>query len=493
MQQILFAMFAAGLFLAVRDMAKVFFQEKERTWMYEMPQERQLWLKAEAFRTLSEELAGQPQENVQQGNEKTAEECIWQRFRQKACMDCSYRKNCDKVGRITRKRCAMNMLTLLGNNDMEQYEEQLPQWLNWCSRGRDTIRDLQFCMEEYRREQFWQKRLNGIRQVTAMQLGEIAHMLRQSARESGRYSPLGQVTEKRIRNRAYRAGCVIGEIWMLEMDNKRLRFFMTLRSRNHRTVPLEQMTKILEAKTGRHITADSRQKVFIGEEYVLYSFTETVRYELLCGVSRRPGNIQAVCGDNYSIFTEDGYAQICLSDGMGSGAGADQASERVLNLLEEFMACGFSKEVAFQMIHTTLLLQEPSQAYATLDICQVNLYTGICEFMKAGAAASYIIRGHRVEKIELPAMAPGLTEKTGYEKLRVRLRPGDHIVMVTDGVTDGFEKSGPDNGMEPLLSRLQPQAPGKMSEAILAAVPVTKEERTDDMTVLVAGFWDRRE
>ena len=242
------------------------------------------------------------------------------------------------------------------------------------------------------------------------------------------------------------------------------------------------------------MTADPRQKTYIGEEYMLYSFTETVRFELLCGISRRPGSRQRVCGDNYSIFTENGQAHLCLSDGMGSGDSARESSEQLLNLLEEFMACGFSKEMTFQMLHTTLLLQAEGEQYATLDICQVNLYTGICEFMKAGAAASYIIRNRHVQPVELPAMAPGLEKKTGYEKLRVKLRPGDYIVMVTDGVSDAFGNTETEKPLEKILSGLKKQPPQRMSEEILAAVPSDREDKkNDDMTVLVAGFWEKQE
>ena len=96
MQQILFAMLAAGLVLALWSMAKVFSEEKERAWMQEMPQDRMLWLKAEAFGALSRAI-GQ-EEDTKPDVDKESER-IWAGFRQKACADCGYRKNCDRVGR----------------------------------------------------------------------------------------------------------------------------------------------------------------------------------------------------------------------------------------------------------------------------------------------------------------------------------------------------------------------------------------------------------
>ena len=492
MQQIIFAMFAAGLFLAVRDMAKVFLSNsnKEKAYVREMPQDRLLWMKAEAFRTLAEDFSVQGSEEPS----GTMQENVWETFRRRACQNCHYRVNCERVGRIGRKKYAYGLIGLMDENKWEQYENGLGEWLSWCSRGRETAQILAYCMQEYYADQFRKRQLKDIQAATAMQLGEISHMLKQSAREAKKYQPLGEGMMKKLKNAAFRRGMVAGDAWSMEKDNRRLSFFVTLRTRNHKTKPLQEAQEILENLTGRHLMADKSQKLFIGEEYELYSFTETVRYELLCGVSRKPRVSESVCGDNYSIFAGDGYVQLCLSDGMGSGVNADKTSERVLNLLEEFMACGFSKETAFQMIHTTLLLQENREMYATLDICQVNLYTGVCEFMKAGACDSYILRHNRVECIALPAMAPGLKTESGYEKTRMRLRPGDYIIMVTDGVPDAFARAGQEDEWQKLLLNLSQKAPKRMSEEILAAIPAKEgENSTDDMTVLVAGFWDKQE
>ena len=487
MQQIIFAMFAAGLFLAAQNMAKIFFHDKETSFSGLMPQDRLLWMKAEAFQTLSEELYAQEETSA------SVTESVWTLFQRRACENCHYRVHCEKVGRIGRKKYATELIRLMDENKWEQYEKGLGEWLSWCSRGRETAQIMAYCMQEYYAEQFHRKQLRDLQEATALQLGEISHMLRQSAREAKKYQPLGEGMQKRLKNAAYRRGLIVGEAWSLEMDNRRLKLFVTLRTREHGTKPLQEVQEVLENLTGRHLMADKNQKMYISEEYALYCFTEAVRYELLCGVSRTFRASEKVCGDNYSIFAGDGSVQLCLSDGMGSGARAEQTSERVLNLLEEFMACGFSKETAFQMIHTSFLLQEDRETYATLDVCQVNLYTGVCEFMKAGACASYILRRSRVECIALPTMAPGLKIESGYEKVRVRLQPGDYIIMVTDGVLDAFLCDGQEDAWQELLLHLTQKAPKKMSEEILSLIPQTEKQPADDRTVLVAGFWDKQE
>lgn len=54
MQQLIFAMLAAGALLIARDMAKSVFGKREQLWVREVPQDRDIQLKAEAFHSLAD-------------------------------------------------------------------------------------------------------------------------------------------------------------------------------------------------------------------------------------------------------------------------------------------------------------------------------------------------------------------------------------------------------------------------------------------------------
>ena len=96
---------------------------------------------------------------------------------------------------------------------------------------------------------------------------------------------------------------------------------------------------------------------------------------------------------------------MCLSDGMGSGMDACRESEIVVELLEQFLESGFSQETAARMVNSALVLNGREGMFSTVDICAVDLYTGICEFLKAGAAATFIRRDHWVEAISSESLA----------------------------------------------------------------------------------------
>ena len=84
---------------------------------------------------------------------------------------------------------------------------------------------------------------------------------------------------------------------------------------------------------------------------------------------------------------DGGKFVMCLSDGMGSGMDACRESEIVVELLEQFLESGFTQEAAARMVNSALVLKGQEGMFSTVDICAVDLYTGICEFLKAGAAS----------------------------------------------------------------------------------------------------------
>ena len=112
---------------------------------------------------------------------------------------------------------------------------------------------------------------------------------------------------------------------------------------------------------------------------------------------------------------------MCLSDGMGSGMEASKESETVVELLEQFVTSGFSRETAVRMVNSALILQRKGGMFSSLDVCSLDLYTGICEFLKAGAATTFIRRGNWVETITSTSMAAGLVQKLEFEKTTKKL------------------------------------------------------------------------
>ena len=175
-----------------------------------------------------------------------------------------------------------------------------------------------------------------------------------------------------------------------------------------------------------------------------------------------------------------------------SGMEACRESETVVELLEQFMESGFSQETAAKMVNSALVLKGQEGMFSTVDICAVDLYTGICNFLKAGAASTFIKRDHWVESITSESLAAGLVQQIDFETASRKLYHGDYLIMMTDGVLDALPGQKEEETMKEIIMDVHEDAPKDFGRGILERVLGYSDYRArDDMTVLVAGVWKK--
>ena len=75
-----------------------------------------------------------------------------------------------------------------------------------------------------------------------------------------------------------------------------------------------------------------------------------------------------------------------------------------------------------------------SNNFSTLDSMIVNLKTGNSEYIKLGAAPTYIVRDLKVITIKSTTIPVGLSEKTDFIPISKKLEDKDIIVQISDGV-----------------------------------------------------------
>lgn len=194
------------------------------------------------------------------------------------------------------------------------------------------------------------------------------------------------------------------------------------------------------------------------------------------------------------LETEKGRALLALSDGMGTGAEAAKESRVAIELLEQFTEAGFDRELSVKMINSALLLRRGEETYATLDICEIDLFNGHAEFVKLGAVASYIWRNDRVISLRATTLPAGILKQVIPETNEMLLKDGDMLFLVTDGITDalgGEEKTA--GWLKGKLLAFPVANPEDAAEYILQeAKKERKDDRRDDMTVLAGRFWKKR-
>lgn len=163
-------------------------------------------------------------------------------------------------------------------------------------------------------------------------------------------------------------------------------------------------------------------------------FSLRPRYTLDFGTAQISKGGARVCGDDYELVRDSrGHAHVILSDGMGSGGRAAIDAVMTTGLLKKMLQAGFRFDAALHLLNSALLVKSDDESLSTVDISSVDLYTGETQFLKAGAAPTYVLRGHGVARVEAMSMPAGILQGVEFEKNTMTLREGDTVVMVSDG------------------------------------------------------------
>ena len=143
-----------------------------------------------------------------------------------------------------------------------------------------------------------------------------------------------------------------------------------------------------------------------------------------------------------------------------------------------------------KLINTLYITEAVQTSFATADVVVLDLYQGSCQFMKNGAAATWIRRGKGVERIEGQALPVGVYQEAEPYFEKTEIYSGDYVIMMTDGIVDAF--AGREEELERLLQEQRIVNPQELAEYIVdEAVAQSGGKVNDDMSVVVAAVWER--
>lgn len=218
------------------------------------------------------------------------------------------------------------------------------------------------------------------------------------------------------------------------------------------------------------------------EEIPLYS--ASVGTAFLCA----EGTAEEVCGDACCAKRcEGGRLLMMLCDGMGHGEEAHRQSEKTLELLLLLLEAGYTRRQAIIAVNSMMLGTE--ERFSTVDLADVDLWTGEVSSEKLGACASWVVRGGHMKKMEGSSLPLGIVQEAVPTAAQCRLHSGDILVLMSDGVADAFETE------EQLKKALEENVyiqPQRMADAVLrSALIAGGGSPRDDMSIMVLLLMDR--
>lgn len=382
-----------------------------------------------------------------------------------------------------------------GEAEKQEILHPVRQWIDDYQESFSQL-SRSFCMapqpvgEWSRGDRIMQERLTESRMAAAGQLQEMSQILA-GAMERIYGTKEDENLEQEIGKRLRLLGVQVSKVFFYGPRGKKRQIYITMRTKRKICVPVKKIASALSDLLGGEMMPARDSRSFVSQERVTVLFVEGTAYNVLYGVKKVTRQNEAVSGDNFSVFwMPDGKFYAGLSDGMGSGVQACTQSELVLDLLEQFLEAGFSKETALRMINSSIVLQPDAPVFSTVDITSIDLYTGICEFLKIGAAASFLRRENGVECIYGSGLPAGVSSQLFLEPYRVRMYDGNLLFLVTDGVIGALPQGQEEELLKEMILGLAPGTPSEMAEHLTEQVQAYGNA-ADDMTVLVVGIWKR--
>ncbi len=354
-----------------------------------------------------------------------------------------------------------------------------------------------------RQDYLWQRKLQENRELLAEHLKEMAHIMADVARTTYAYRPMSERKYKRLAKILKESGIQLKSLCELEHEDGHREISLTMRMAAEKytrfgeqeSISVEDVADFLSVAMNVRLRAAKNAPLYLTPEWSTCYFLEEPKFQLLTGSARAVKETERISGDNYSFYEgEDGKMTVILSDGMGSGEKACRDSERVIELTERLLEAGFRKEAAIQMINGALASSGQEENMSTLDVCDMNLYTGECEFIKVGAACTYIKRGRLVDRLSSQSFPLGVFGQLEPEVMYRTLESGDYVIMLSDGVLDALSQGIGEDVMPEIIGRMNYSSPGEIANQLLAyCLAQSKGQVRDDMTVLVLGAWEQEE
>lgn len=493
MGELLASVQSAGEWLAGRPRMGGLMMEGNKGFgsgMYPLPEQEQLNRYAEAFYGLAKLFQDMPCQKERLGDGDL--EGLFQEVKAYSCAGCQRAEGCWGNGYFQSCRMLYEMLMEL-EYDGDISDDLYAQLQMQCERPEMIAESLRESYGQARMNLLWNNRMMEQRMAAGEQIFQTAELLRRTAEGFAGAPDLEQKIWKKLKKELRCLGVELGSLRIFVCDNERLEVYLSLRAGGRICISAKTVAEVLSDCCREKMRPAWNCRAAISQEPANFHFVPDTKYQIFCGISKITKAGEMVSGDNYAFLQKDtGKVVMSLADGMGSGVGACRESEKVIELLEQFLDAGFPQETAVRMINSCMLLQNRQQMFSTIDLCMVDLYNAKCDMIKSGAASTFIKRGNEIEVIPSSTFPAGMMQQSDYESMHRQLESGSTVIMMTDGVLEALPEDGREQLMVELIGKTASRNAKEYARRLMEKVYLMQRlQARDDMTILIGNVWEK--
>ena len=348
-----------------------------------------------------------------------------------------------------------------------------------CCRTVEMASSVNKYYENYLASEAAQRRVDEVRTVVAGQFCGLGDILGEMAEEYENYEFFDNENSERICMMLKGLGLVpvdvschidyMGrmtvEIETADIDRKKIK----------RAVIMKEISSIC----GRRFDSPSVTAAYGRCRIVL---CERPCYDVEIATSQHISGSGQLCGDHLRYFN-DGMGRMItvLSDGMGTGGRAAVDGGMAVSIMSKLIKAGLGFDCSLKVVNSALLVKSGDESLATLDVVSVDLYSGDTDFMKAGAALSFIRKDGDMYRVETPSLPVGILPEIEFTYTEDTLSEGDIIVMVSDGATATGEE-----WIEHIISSWEDKSMQQLADLITDEATARRNDGHDDDITVIA-------
>ncbi len=419
---------------------------------------------------------------------------IFDRVADRVCRDCSLCVHCWEHNFCNTYQIMFKIVEKLDSKGWVE-QSDIPQYfLERCERVDDFVKAVNNVFELFKVDMVWRSKIGDSRGLVSQQLRSMSKIILNLAGELKTDINFKEDLENQIVLELAKAGIRNAEAVVFENKFGKYEMSLSYKGCGGKRSCIGNVEKIISEAVDRKMVKDGSECGLNAKTNVCtVKFVEEENFKVITGVSRISKSEKYVSGDNYTfINTGDGKYISALSDGMGTGHKACMQSKATVNLIEQFMESGFDKDTTVKLINSILVLRSTDDSFATIDISVVDLYEGEVEFVKVGAAPTFIKKEDFVETVKAASLPAGILSDVEVELIHKKVGNGDFVIMVSDGIIDSFKDSEDSiKAVQSLLQDMDSKNPQKIADDLLdkALNNCPDKAPVDDMTVMVSKIW----
>ncbi len=211
------------------------------------------------------------------------------------------------------------------------------------------------------------------------------------------------------------------------------------------------------------------------------------------GLAAFSSTARGVCSDYYdAIRTRADKVVVAIGDVAGKGVAASLVMVMIRSILHLIVASAKDAATLLQWVNRGVSSKVDIDHFATLGLVVADCSRRELEYANAGHQPLIIYRADAgaIETVESKSVPIGVERATAYSSRRLSMRPGDVLVMYTDGVVEAMNEQGRQFGRKNLGNAVQ-RCHALPAEEIAAGIRddlalfAGRTRQHDDQTVLV--------